>query len=235
MSEVKVGDKVRIKRKSWFMTYCKTQRQDSILYHAFCMEGDHISIPVCHRVYDKDAVLLECTKDNIGPIYLARIDGQTGTYCLRRWMFDTDEDIENYNNRVVDESIKEQTHEGEVLVDGMWVKTEDVNKELHSSGVKHDDKKLRWSLLPWDQMETVVKVLEYGAKKYAPDNWKKISNGRHRYTDAAVRHLVACLQGEWNDSEDNLPHLAHVVCCCLFAMWHNKKEWDDHDKKMEGK
>jgi hypothetical protein len=33
-------------------------------------------------------------------------------------------------------------------------------------GVKKDEGKLRWSLLPWDAMEEVIKVLMFGADKY---------------------------------------------------------------------
>ena len=35
-------------------------------------------------------------------------------------------------------------------------------------GRKNDQGKLRWSLVPWDGLEGVVKVLDYGAAKYPP-------------------------------------------------------------------
>jgi hypothetical protein len=34
-------------------------------------------------------------------------------------------------------------------------------------GVKHDKGKPQWDLLPWKEMEDVVKVLTFGASKYA--------------------------------------------------------------------
>ena len=87
------------------------------------------------------------------------------------------------------------------------------------AGVKHDSGKPRFSLLPLKQIETVVAVLEFGARKYAPGNWQKVENPRDRYFDAAMRHVFAWRNGEKLDPETQLPHLAHAVCCLLFLMW----------------
>lgn len=90
-------------------------------------------------------------------------------------------------------------------------------------GIKFDDKKLSWLLLPWNPMRDVVRVLEYGARKYAPDNWKHVKP-KERYIDAAFRHLIARAAGEISDDETGLPHAAHAVCCLLFLMWHDSQE-----------
>lgn len=84
-------------------------------------------------------------------------------------------------------------------------------------GMKHDSDKLRYSLLPWLALKEVVKVLEFGAAKYSVNNWQKIEP--QRYIDAAMRHLIAIMEGEWLDEESQLPHAAHCVCCLLFLMW----------------
>ena len=91
-----------------------------------------------------------------------------------------------------------------------------------SLGIKYDSNKIRYSLLPWIAVKEVVKVLEFGAKKYAVDNWKHIEP--QRYKDAAMRHLVAILEGEWLDEESQLPHAAHCVCCLLFLIWFKLNE-----------
>jgi len=91
-------------------------------------------------------------------------------------------------------------------------------------GIKFDSDKAKWSLLPWSEVEDVVNVLTKGAKKYAPDNWKKVPNAEERYFDASLRHIMAAFDGEPNDLETGEQHLAHAVCCLLFWMWHNKKE-----------
>jgi hypothetical protein len=102
-----------------------------------------------------------------------------------------------------------------------------IFKETPVEGIKYDDSKLKWSLLPWKQVEEVVKVLQHGAKKYAPDNWKKVQPYKERYFNAAMRHLMAWYWGEKNDPETGLNHLAHAACCILFMLWHDGEE----DKK----
>lgn len=95
-------------------------------------------------------------------------------------------------------------------------------------GVKYDGGKRRFSLLPLRQLLKVVDVLEHGAKKYAPDNWRKVPEPSTRYFDAAMRHLSAWrLDGEI-DEESKLSHLAHAVCCCLFLMY-----FDDQKEGMK--
>jgi len=97
-------------------------------------------------------------------------------------------------------------------------------------GVKFDGQKPRMSLIPLRELWQVVDVLEYGAKKYAADNWKFVSNSKQRYFDACIRHIHARQMGEIEDSETKLPHLAHAVCCLLFWMWHDNQE-EINDKK----
>ncbi len=90
-------------------------------------------------------------------------------------------------------------------------------------GVKFDTGKPSPSLLPMKPLLEVVKVLDFGAKKYARDNWQKVSNAEERYLDAALRHLMAFTDGEENDEESGLSHLAHCMCCLLFLLWFRLK------------
>ena len=94
--------------------------------------------------------------------------------------------------------------------------------------VKRDSGKLRWSLMPFEELEDVVKVLMHGAEKYSPDNWKKCDDIT-RYKDALMRHAVAYVSGDKIDPEFGLSHLAHAICNCLFLMWFDKHE---EDKKV---
>ena len=92
------------------------------------------------------------------------------------------------------------------------------------SGIKHDGGKLRYSLLPWGSITKIVEVLEFGANKYAVDNWQKVADGQNRYFDAAMRHLIAYRSGEKVDPESGLNHLAHAGCCVLFLLYLEGKE-----------
>lgn len=93
-----------------------------------------------------------------------------------------------------------------------------------SEGVKHDGDKLRFSLVPWKALAAIVEVLEFGARKYAPGNWRKVPDAHQRYIDAALRHLIARADGEVLDPESKLPHLAHAGCCVLFALAFEREE-----------
>lgn len=86
------------------------------------------------------------------------------------------------------------------------------------NGIKYDDEKLDFTLLPYDSLCEVVKVLMHGAKKYDRDNWYKVEDGRFRYNKAALRHTFSEVDGETIDPESNLYHLAHAVCSSLFAL-----------------
>jgi hypothetical protein len=90
-----------------------------------------------------------------------------------------------------------------------------MSKEL---GMKFDTGKLLWRLLPWKALEEVVKVLTFGALKYAPSNWIYVKQADERYQDAALRHLTAYLSGEKLDPETGYSHLAHCICCLLFLL-----------------
>ena len=97
-----------------------------------------------------------------------------------------------------------------------------------SKFTKADSGKLQWSLLPFAEVEEVIKVLMKGASKYSPDNWKKCDDIK-RYEDALMRHVVSYIKGdkidEVSQGGDGLSHLAHAICNCLFLMWFdNQKE-----------
>lgn len=77
-------------------------------------------------------------------------------------------------------------------------------------------------LLPWGSLYETAKVLTYGAEKYAPNNWQKVKPPS-RYLDAALRHLATYADGEDDDEESGLSHLAHAACCVLFAIWHHNE------------
>lgn len=95
---------------------------------------------------------------------------------------------------------------------------------MQEKGRKDDSTKPRWSLLPRNTITEVIKVLEFGAKKYQVDNWQHVPDARTRYYDAVMRHVEAWWLGEQNDPESKLPHLAHAACCLLFLMWFDRKD-----------
>lgn len=87
--------------------------------------------------------------------------------------------------------------------------------------VKHDQGKPPWQLLPFDQVEEVVKVFGFGADKYTPQGWQQVDDAQPRYFAASLRHLAAWKNGERRDPESGLPHLAHAIASLLILAWHD--------------
>ena len=100
------------------------------------------------------------------------------------------------------------------------------DKSDKSTGWKFDAGKSRYELLPKEALEGVVRVLTYGANKYAPNNWRKVTP-IYRYYGALLRHLEAVRTGEWTDTESGLPHLDHAMCCLVFM----RELLKDHDEQ----
>lgn len=97
------------------------------------------------------------------------------------------------------------------------------------TGMKLDSGKAPWHLVPYDALEDVVAVLNYGATKYSPRNWE---NGMawSRVFAATMRHLTAWWSGEDNDKETGLSHLAHAACCIMFLLAYNKRRTGTNDR-----
>lgn len=85
-----------------------------------------------------------------------------------------------------------------------------------AGGVKGDTDKPRYDLLPVGALRAMADVLTFGARKYAPDNWRRVEGWRWRYCRAALGHLLAWHAGERLDPESGLPHLGHALCCVAF-------------------
>lgn len=110
---------------------------------------------------------------------------------------------------------------------GQW-----ANNVPSLTGTKFDTDKPRMELLSSIALEEIAKVLNHGAKKYAPDNWRKGIEWS-RLLGAAFRHLTAFNGGEDKDLESGLSHLAHLGCCVHFLLEFEKthKELDNRYKK----
>jgi hypothetical protein len=91
-----------------------------------------------------------------------------------------------------------------------------IPQESNTKGIKYDSGKLNWSLMPFGALQEVVKVLEFGSQKYAPNNWQYVDNAEERYWNAAMRHMIAYKTESTTDSETGLSHLAHAICCMIF-------------------
>lgn len=102
-------------------------------------------------------------------------------------------------------------------------------------GEKYDQGKLRWSLLPWEPLEEVVRILMFGEQKYSPAGWKVVPDGHKRYSDALLRHVIQWAKGEQKDPESSYSHLSHMICNALFLLWLEKYPQIPRENIPEGK
>lgn len=103
------------------------------------------------------------------------------------------------------------------------VRVKDISEVTDEKGVKYDDGKPDWSLLPMKDLMGVVNVLTHGAQKYSRDNWKRVPDPENRYYAALMRHLTAWQSGQTHDPESELHHLDHAMCCLLFLRHFSKE------------
>lgn len=104
------------------------------------------------------------------------------------------------------------------------IRVGDPEKSTSIKSVKNDiiDDKLRWDLLPMEEIEDIVKVYHAGAKKYGPNKWQNLDNGFERYRAAAARHLMEYMKGERIDSDTGCFHLAQCAWNCIAMLWYDK-------------
>lgn len=86
---------------------------------------------------------------------------------------------------------------------------------------RFNEGKTQWGLIHFGSLTPMVKVLEFGAKKYSPDNWKNQMD-KTKILESSMRHLAALIDGEILDPESGLPHAAHIQCNMMFFNFHSQ-------------
>lgn len=107
-----------------------------------------------------------------------------------------------------------------------------MNKQDKQGALRYNEGKREWSLVDFESLEPMVEVLEFGAKKYAPHNWKK-GLSTTKILESMLRHVFELLQNKDLDEESKLPIIGHVMCNAMFYAYmvkHKKDEWDDRFK-----
>lgn len=93
-------------------------------------------------------------------------------------------------------------------------------KPIKQEAVRHNQDKTRFDLIPPCFIREVAEVFTFGAKKYAPENWKGFTPEQQEEIKASLlRHIYAYLEGEELDPESGLSHLAHAGCNLAFLSY----------------
>lgn len=106
-------------------------------------------------------------------------------------------------------------------------------KTVKNEGLKFDEGKLRFDLIPVYPLEELARVYTIGAKKYGDHNWR---NGLKwsRVIRAGLGHFYSWIRGEKYDKMDGQHHLASVVWC-VFTLMQYEEDMPELDDRFKDK
>jgi hypothetical protein len=79
-----------------------------------------------------------------------------------------------------------------------------------NGGLRYNEGKPQWDLMPYDALGQLAMVYTRGAQKYAPHNWLRGMDWSKCFA-SMQRHAAAWHGGEDNDPETGLPHTAMIA------------------------
>jgi len=85
--------------------------------------------------------------------------------------------------------------------------------------LRYNEGKPQWGLVHYKSLEPMIRVLEFGSKKYAPNNWMKKMD-RTKILESTQRHLAALMDGEEIDPETGISHIGNLMCNAMFYSYH---------------
>jgi len=89
--------------------------------------------------------------------------------------------------------------------------------------IRYNEGKPKWSLVHYDSLIPMIRVLEFGAKKYAPFNWQKGLDLKE-ILESMQRHLAKLMDNEEIDTESGISHMGHIQANAMFYNYHKNKE-----------
>ncbi len=94
---------------------------------------------------------------------------------------------------------------------------------MSEQALRHNEGKRKWSLVDFKSLEPMVEVLEVGALKYSPHNWKK-GHPKHEILESTIRHLAALMDGQEFDEETQKHHMGHIMCNAMFYLYNFRND-----------
>lgn len=98
-----------------------------------------------------------------------------------------------------------------------------------NTGGEKGSKPERYDLVPWEAMDEVARVYEFGSRKYDDHNWRKGYKWSLSIA-AAFRHLAKFVTGETYDTESGLHHCAHAAFHMLALVTFTQKGLGTDDR-----
>lgn len=115
---------------------------------------------------------------------------------------------------------------------------EDLNADAveiveSSTGGRKGKKPERFDLLPPSALAELARVYDFGASKYAPNNYRQ-GYEWSLSSAALLRHVFAFQEGEDDDPESGFSHLAHAAFHCLAIIQSIYDHGDRFDDRFGG-
>ena len=126
----------------------------------------------------------------------------------------------------------EGKQEGEAVTEEAMQKSASLPQaSVGAGGVKYDQGKIRFDLIPGDALYELARVYTIGSRKYADRNWERgMSWGR--VFAAMMRHAWKWWGGERLDSVDGQHHLASVAWCAFALMTYEMRKLGTDDRSI---
>ena len=93
---------------------------------------------------------------------------------------------------------------------------------MSKKALRYNEGKPKWSLVHYDSLIPMIRVLEFGAEKYEKENWKKELDLKE-ILESMQRHLAKLMDGEEFDSESGISHMGHIQCNAMFYNFHKER------------
>lgn len=125
----------------------------------------------------------------------------------------------------------ERTHLNHAMTGHAASTDKGETRSTSSTGAEKGVKLARFDLLPQQALHTVAEHYGIGARKYAPNNWRKGYEWSKSFA-AMQRHANAFWDGEDLDPETQSPHMAAVAfhALALLTFMQEHPEFDDRFK-----
>lgn len=95
---------------------------------------------------------------------------------------------------------------------------------------RYNENKPKWSLIDFNSLIPVVRVMEMGIGKYGYNNWKKGRSFTETW-ESAQRHSIEWKEVSSLDKESRINHLGHLIANAMFLLYmtENKPYFDDRE------
>lgn len=92
---------------------------------------------------------------------------------------------------------------------------------MENKALRFNENKPKWSLIHYKSLEPMIRVLEFGEKKYGAFNWQKPGLEPKEILESLQRHLASLMDGQDLDKETKLHHIGHIMSNAMMYSYHN--------------